>query len=91
MDWKEARVDAIKAREEEEDEDEEREKDKERAGGSRPSAGSAAAKSEGQKSVPLASTQPHYRRKGSVCLFVLFLVGSTNHNFASLLGFIFAY
>jgi len=31
MDWTEARVDAIKAREEEEDEDEEREKDKERA------------------------------------------------------------
>lgn len=31
MDWTEARVDAIKAREEEEEEDEEREKDKERA------------------------------------------------------------
>lgn len=30
MDWIEARVDAIRAREEEEDEDEEREKDKER-------------------------------------------------------------
>lgn len=30
MDWVEARVDAIRAREEEEDEDEEREKDKER-------------------------------------------------------------
>ena len=30
MDWTEARVDAIKAREEEEEEDEEREKDKER-------------------------------------------------------------
>jgi len=97
MDWTEARVDAIKAREEEEDEDEEREKDKERAGGSRPSAGSTAAvvpvisKSEGQKSVPLASTQPHNPRKGSVCLFILFLVGYTNHNFTSLSGFIFAY
>lgn len=67
MDWTEARVDAIKAREEEEDEDEEREKDKERAGGSRPSAGSTAAavpvvsKSEGRK----ASAQPHNRPKGS--------------------------
>ena len=30
MDWTEARVDAIKAREEEEEEDEEREKDKDR-------------------------------------------------------------
>ena len=96
MDWTEARVDAIKAREEEEDEDEEREKDKERAGGSRPSGSTAAvvpvvSKSEGQKSAPLASTQPHNRRKGSVCLFILFLVGITNHNFTSLSGFIFAY
>jgi hypothetical protein len=79
MDWTEARVDAIKAREEEEDEDEEREKDKERAGGARPSAGSTAAvvpvisKSEGQNSVPLASVQPHNRRKGSVCLFIYFV------------------
>jgi hypothetical protein len=78
MDWTEARVDAIKAREEEEDEDEEREKDKERAGGARPSAGSTAAvvpvisKSEGQNRVPLASAQPHNRRKGSVCLFFCF-------------------
>lgn len=90
MDWTEARVDAIKAREEEEDEDEEREKDKERAGGARPPAGSTAAavpvvsKSEGQNSVPLASAQSHNKRKGSVCLFILFLVRSTDHNFTSL-------
>jgi hypothetical protein len=36
MDWTEARLDAIRAREEEEDEDEEREKDKDRASGSPP-------------------------------------------------------
>ena len=62
MDWTEARVDAIKTREEEEDEDEEREKGKERAGGSRPSGSTAArvvrvvSKSEGQKSAPMAPT-----------------------------------
>jgi hypothetical protein len=36
MDWIEARMEAVKAREEEEDEDEEREKEKERARGSVP-------------------------------------------------------
>lgn len=38
MDWIEARMEAVKAREEEEDEDEEREKEKERARGSVPAA-----------------------------------------------------
>lgn len=36
MDWIEARMDAVRAREEEEDEDEDREKEKERARGSVP-------------------------------------------------------
>lgn len=67
MDWTEARVDAIKAREEEEDEDEEREKDKER---STPTTAPSAAvpvapKSEVRKpGVPL----PVHRPKDAVSL-----------------------
>lgn len=57
MDWTEARVEAIRAREEEEEEDEEREKDKERA--PRPVVVNAATtKSEASKSVPPASVIP---------------------------------
>ncbi|KJA26503.1 hypothetical protein HYPSUDRAFT_63772 [Hypholoma sublateritium FD-334 SS-4] len=58
MDWIEARVDAIRAREEEEEEDEEREKDKERAprpAAERPVAGPVAAKSDDRKASPAAS------------------------------------
>ncbi|KAF8963233.1 hypothetical protein BDZ97DRAFT_1821176 [Flammula alnicola] len=65
MDWTEARLDAIKAREEEEDEDEEREKDKERA---RPPAGAPVAvpvvtKPEGRKQVPLVSRNTNHQPK----------------------------
>ena len=61
MDWIEARVDAIRAREEEEEEDEEREKDKERAprpAAERPVAGPVAAKSDDRKAAPAASAGP---------------------------------
>lgn len=68
MDWTEARLDAIKAREEEEEEDEEREKDKERPA---PSAAPSVAvqvppKSEGRKSG--APHPPAHRPKDIVSL-----------------------
>ncbi|KAF9477416.1 hypothetical protein BDN70DRAFT_861837 [Pholiota conissans] len=56
MDWTEARVDAIRAREEEEEEDEEREKDKERAAPRPPTSATAAAKSEEQKSATASTS-----------------------------------
>ncbi|PPQ78567.1 hypothetical protein CVT25_011778 [Psilocybe cyanescens] len=63
MDWTEARVDAIKAREEEEDEDEEREKGGERAAAAVPASRAAPAppvgglkSSEGRKPVPVPSS-----------------------------------
>lgn len=44
LDWTEARIEALKAREEEEDEDEEREKEKERARSGPPSTSNTATK-----------------------------------------------
>lgn len=71
MDWTEARVEAIRAREEEEEEDEEREKDKERAAAPRPPpvGGPAAVKSEERKSAAAAassSSGPSQRPKDTV-------------------------
>lgn len=73
MDWTEARVEAIRAREEEEDEDEEREKDKERTAprgpAERPVGGHGVAKSEERKSAAVASSSssgPSQRPKDTV-------------------------
>ncbi|KAJ3499915.1 hypothetical protein NLJ89_g10018 [Agrocybe chaxingu] len=55
MDWTEARLEAIKAREEEEDEEEEKERAQPRAGP--PVAAHVAPKSEGKKAAPAASVQ----------------------------------
>ncbi|CAA7264019.1 unnamed protein product [Cyclocybe aegerita] len=55
MDWTEARLEAIKAREEEEDEEEEKERAQPRSGP--PVAAHVAPKSEGKKAVPAASVQ----------------------------------
>jgi len=56
MDWIEARMEAVKAREEEEDEDEEREKEKEKARGSVPTSHNDANKGSSARAVFPADT-----------------------------------
>lgn len=74
MDWTEARMDAIKAREEEEDEEEERERDKERVvPTARPAIPRAdtvpsvlKSDSNGKKPIPLSSSASANRLKDPV-------------------------
>ena len=67
MDWTEARVDAIKAREEEEDEDEEREKDKER-----PPSGAVHVAPKSEVSKPGVQHPSTHRPKDTVSLQIFF-------------------
>lgn len=67
MDWTEARLDAIKSREEEEDEEEEREKERER--GRATAAPGATSKSDGHATKATLPTTSASQPKEQVCFY----------------------